>query len=332
MADLRRRELIALLGGVAAWPIAARAQQQAGRLRRIGIVMPYAEGDAEFTARVRALRQELARLGWKEGANVQFDERWTTDNMDRIRANAASLLASNPDIVVAIGGRVVPILMQLSRSVPIVVPGTVDPVGTGWVESLARPGGNVTGFTAFELSVFGKILETLKQIAPTTTRVGLIYNPDNPTSIVFRRTIDAFAGWLTVEPVDLPIHNLSDIERALASLTDRPNAGIFFLPDLTVNALRAEVIALAAQHRLPAMYSEAMFIKSGGLAFYGIDRIDLYRRAAGYVDRILRGAKPGELPFEQPTKYQLMINLKTAKALGLTLPSMLLATADEVIE
>jgi putative ABC transport system substrate-binding protein len=330
---MRRREFITLLGGAAAgWPLAGRAQEPTGRLRHIGIVMPYAEGDAEFAARVLALRQELARFGWKEGVNVQFDERWTSDNMDRIRANAASLLASNPDVVVTTGGRVVPVLMQLSRSVPIVLPGTVDPVGTGWVQSLARPGGNVTGFTALELSMFGKILEVLKQIAPATTRVGLIYNPDNPTSVVFRRTIEAFAGRLAIEPVDLPIHELADIERAVASLTERPNAGIFFLPDLTINALRTEVVALAERRRLPAMYSEAMFVKSGGLVFYGVDRIDLYRRAAGYVDRILRGEKAGDLPFQQPTKYQLMINLNTAKALGLRVPNTLLVAADEVIE
>jgi putative tryptophan/tyrosine transport system substrate-binding protein len=328
---MKRREFITLLGGAVAWPLAAHGQQ-GERMRRIGVLMPYADGDAEFGARVRAFRQELATLGWTEGANVQFDERWTTDNLDRIRDNAASLVASNPDVVVTTGGRVVPILMQLSRSVPIVLPGTVDPVGTGWVESLARPGGNVTGFTALELSMFGKILETLKQIAPATTRVGLIYNPDNPTSVVFRRAVGTFAGRLAVEPVDLPIHKLADVERAIASLADRPNAGVYFLPDLTVNALRAEVVALVERRRLPAMYSEPMFVKSGGLAFYGVDRIDLYRRAARYVDRILHGEKPGELPFQQPTKYQLMINLKTAKALGLNVPPSLLATADEVIE
>ena len=191
MIWLQRREFITLLGGAAAaWPIAARAQQ-GERMRRIGIIMPYAEGDTEYGARVRALRQELARLGWTEGANVQFDERWTTDNMDRVRANAASLMASNPDVVVATGGRVVPVLMRLSRSIPIVLPTSIDPVGIGWVESLARPGGNVTGFTVLELSMFGKTLEILKQIAPTTTRVGLIYNPDNPNSVVYSRAMSA---------------------------------------------------------------------------------------------------------------------------------------------
>jgi putative ABC transport system substrate-binding protein len=234
---MRRREFITLVGGAASWPLAARAQQPE-RMRRVGIVMPYAKGDPEYAARVRALRQELAKLGWTEGTNVQFDERWTTDDVDRVHANAASLMASNPDVVVAAGGRVIPILMQLSRTIPIVLPATDDPLGTGWVESLARPGGNVTGFTSLELSMFGKILETLKQIAPTTTRVGLIYNPDNPTSVVFRRTTETFAGRLVVEPVDLPIHGFADLERAVASLADRPNSGVFFLPDVTVNALR----------------------------------------------------------------------------------------------
>jgi putative ABC transport system substrate-binding protein len=330
---LRRREFITLLGCAAiAWPLAARAQQPAGRLRRIGILMPFAEGDAEFGARVRVLRQELARLGWIEGSNLQFDERWTTDNMDRVRANAASLLASNPDVVVATGGRVIPVLLQISRLVPIVVPTAFDPVGIGWIESLARPGGNVTGFTTLELSIFGKMLEILKQIAPATTRVGLIYNPDNPNSVVFRRTVESFAGPLSVEPVDLPIHGLADIERAVARLADRPDAGILFLPDITVIALRAEVITLVGRYRLPAMYSEPFFVKSGGLAYYGADRNDLFRRAAGYVDRILRGEKPGELPFQQPTKYQLIINLRAARALGLEFPATLLVLADEVIE
>jgi len=241
---VRRRALITLLGGTAAWPLAARAQQPSQRLRRIGILMPYPEGDTEYQERVRALRQELARLGWTEAANAQFDERWTTDNMDRVRANAESLMASNPDIVVATGGRVVPILMRLSRSVPIVLPTAIDPVGIGWAESLARPGGNVTGFTVLELPMFGKTLEMLKQIAPATTRVGLVYNPDNPNSVIYRRAIESFAGRLAVEPVDLPSHGLADMERAVASLSDQTNAGVFFVPDITINALRADVVPL----------------------------------------------------------------------------------------
>jgi putative ABC transport system substrate-binding protein len=301
-------------------------------MRRVGIVMPYAEGNAEYQSRIRTFQQELKRLGWTEGGNVQFDQRWTMDDTDRVRSAAASLLASNPDVVVAIGGRVIPVLLQISRAIPIVVPGAADPIGIGWVSSLSRPGGNLTGFTFFELSVLGKMLEALKQIAPATVRVAFIYNPDNPSAVVFRRTLEEAAGRLALEPVVIPVHGLADIDRAIASAADRRNTGVFFPPDITVSALRDEVIALVARHRVPAMYSDAVFVKSGGLAFYGADRTDLFRRAAGYVDRILRGEKPGDLPFQQPTKYQLMINLKTARTLGLDPSPTLLAITDEVIE
>jgi ABC-type uncharacterized transport system substrate-binding protein len=331
----RRASMTALVGAAALpllGPLAARAQQPAGRVRRVGIVMPYAEGDADYQIRVRLLRQELGRLGWTDGGNIQFDERWTTDNMDRVRAEAASLMASNPDAIVAIGGRVVPVLMQLSRSVPIVVAGAGDPIGIGWVASLARPGGNVTGFTMFELSMFGKTLETLKQIAPATVRVALVFNPENPNSVVYRRTLEEAAGPLAIEPVPTPIHGIAELDRAIASLAERRGTGVFFLPDVTVNALRAEAIALVGRHRLPAIYADPIFVKSGGLAFYGADRTDLFRRAAGYVDRILRGEKPGDLPFQQPTKYQFVLNLRTARALGLELSPTVLALADEVIE
>ncbi len=333
---MRRREFITLIGGAAAapllpWPRAARAQRGA-RVRRVGILMPYVEGDSEYEGRVRALRQELAKLGWTDGGNVQFDERWTTDDMERLRADAASLLASNPDVVVAIGGRVVPILMQISRSIPIIVPGATDPVGTGWVEGLARPGGNVTGFTFFELSIFGKMLEMLMQIAPATARVAFIYNPDNPHTVLFRGAFEAAAGLLAVEPVSIRVHSLEHIDRAIAGVADRRNTAVFFPPDITIQALRQEIIALVQRHRLPAIYSDPVFPKIGGLAFYGADRIDMFRRTAGYVARILRGEKPGDLPFQQPTKYQFVINLKTANALGIELSPAVLVLADEVIE
>jgi ABC-type uncharacterized transport system substrate-binding protein len=330
-ANLRRRNFITLLGGVAAWPVAARAQQ-GERVRRIGILMPYAKGDAEWAARVFAFKQELAKLGWTDGGNIAFDERWTTDNMDRVRAEAASLVASNPDIIVTTGGRVVPVFMRLTRTIPMVLPSASDPIGVGYAQSLARPGGNVTGFTGFELSILGKSLEILKQIAPAIVRVALIYNPDNPNSVVYRRISEAASAPLAVEPIDLPIHSLADIERAVANLADRGNSGIFFLPDLTTSALRDDVVDLVARRRVPAIYSEPFFVKIGGLAFYGADRMEGFRRAAGYVDRILRGEKPGDLPFQQPTKYELMINRTAAKALGLELSPALLALADEVIE
>jgi len=329
---IRRREFITLLGGAAAaWPLAAQAQQ-GERVRRVGIVMPYPRGDSENEARVRAFKQELAKLGWTDGGNIRFDERWTTDDMSRVWAEAASLMASNPDVVVATGGRVVPVLMQLSRSIPIVLPGVSDPVGVGWVQSLAHPGGNVTGFTSLELSTLGKSLEILKQIAPAVVRVALIYNPDNPNSVHYRRISEAASAPLAIEVTDHPVHGLADIDRAVTNLADRGNSGIFFLPDLTTNALRDDVVGLVARRRVPAIYSEPFFVKLGGLAFYGADRLEGFRRSAGYVDRILRGEKPGDLPFQQPTKYELILNRTAAKALGLELSPALLALADEVIE
>ena len=294
--------------------------------------MPFAKADSEGHSRLRAFKQELEKLGWTDGDNVQFDERWTAGNMDLVRSDAASLMASNPDVVVASGGRVVPVLMQQSRSIPIVVSGGTDPVGVGWAQSLAHPGGNVTGLTAFELPMLGKSLEILKQIAPAIVRVALIYNPDNPNSAYYRRISEAASAPLAIEVIDFPIHGLPDIDRAVASLADRGNSGIFFLPDLTTNALRADVVGLVGRRRVPAIYSDTFFVKLGGLAFYGPDRMEGFRGAASYVDRILRGAKPGDLPFQQPTKYELMINLKTAKGLGLELSPAVLALADEVIE
>ena len=328
---MRRREFITLLSGAAAWPLAARAQQRE-RVRRVAIVMPYAKGDSEHEARVRAFKQELAKLGWTDGGNIRFDEHWTTDNMDIVRTHAADVVASNPDIIVTIGGRVVPVFMRLTRFIPVVLPYASDPVGVGYAQSLAHPGGNVTGFTSFELSMLGKSLEILKQIAPAIVRVALIYNPDNPNTAYYRRISHAASAPLALEVIDLPIHTLADIDRAVTNLADRGNSGIFFLPDLTTNALRDDVVGLVGRRRVPAIYSEPFFVKLGGLVFYGPDRMEGFRGAAGYVDRILRGEKPGDLPFQEPTKYELMINRTAAKALGLELSPTLLALADEVIE
>jgi putative ABC transport system substrate-binding protein len=320
---VKRREFITLLGdAAAAWPLAARAQQPS-RVRRVAILMPDPKGDSEHEARVRAFKQELAKLGWTDGGNIRFDERWPSDNMDRVRAEAADLVASNPDIIVTYGGRVVPVFMRLTRSIPMVLPSASDPVGVGYAQSLAHP---------FELSILGKSLEILKQIAPAIVRVALIYNPDNPNSVHYRRISEAASAQLAIEIVDLPIHSLADIDRAVANLADRENSGIFFLPDLTITALRDDVVALVARRHVPAIYSETFFVRLGGLAFYGPDRTEGFRRAASYVDRILRGEKPGDLPFQQPTKYELLLNRKTAKALGLELSPALLTLADEVIE
>ena len=328
---MKRREFITLLGGAAAWPLAAGAQQPE-RMRRIGILMPYLPTDSEQQSRVSAFRQELQRLGWIRGANIEFDERWTTDNMDLVRANAANLVDLKPDAIVAIGGRVIPVLKQLTRTVPIIIPGGADPVGMGYIENLARPGGNVTGFATMEFSVFGKILETLKEIAPATSRVAIIYNPDNPSAAQFRRVFESFALPLSVQPIIAPIHSITDIERAIGVLAEQPNGGVFFPPDLTIGALRDQVTAIVARLRMPAIYTDRIFMASGGLVSYDADRTDIFRRAASYVDRVLRGEKPGDLPYQQPTKYHLTINVKTAKALGLTVPQTLLAGADEVIE
>jgi ABC-type uncharacterized transport system substrate-binding protein len=331
---MRRRAFIALFGGAAAaslWPRAARAEQ-APRPRRIGILMPYLPSDTLWRSRLGAMQDELQRLGWTRDGNLEFDERWTTDNMDLVRANAANLVELKPDVIVALGGRVIPILMQLTRSVPIVIPGAADAVGSGYIESLAHPGGNVTGFATMEFSVIGKILETLKQIAPATSRVAMIYNPANPIAVSFRRLFESFVLPLSVQPIIAPIHGIADIETAIEALAKDPNGGIFFPPDITITALRDQVTASVARHRVPAIYTDRIFVTSGGLVSYDSDRTDIFRRTASYVDRILRGEKAGELPFQQPTKYQLMINLKAAKALGLTIPAPLLDSADEVIE
>jgi putative tryptophan/tyrosine transport system substrate-binding protein len=329
---MRRREFIALLGGsAAAWPLAARAQQPE-RVRRVGVLMPLPPGDAEAQARVRAFREELRKRGWASGVNVQFDERWTIDNMDLIRSAAANLVELKPDVILAVGGRVIPVLMQMTRSVPIVIPGGIDPVGRGWAESMARPGGNITGFTVMELSIIGKMLQTLKEVAPNVARVAIVCNPDNPEAAVVARSFQAAAETLFAEPIVSYVHGLADIERAVANVAAQPNGGIFFPLDLTVSAFMEQTIALVAQHRLPAVYADSSAVGRGGLMFYGADRIEIFRRAASYIDRILRGEKPGDLPYQQPTKYDLVINRKTANAIGLEVPPKLLFTADEVIE
>jgi putative ABC transport system substrate-binding protein len=301
-------------------------------MQRVAILIPYPPTDAEMQGRVRALQQKLGKLGWTAGVNIQFDERWTTDNMDLIRLNAAGLLELKPDVVVAFGGRVIPILMQLTRTVPIIIPGAGDPVVVGWVKSLAQPGGNVTGFTFFESSVIAKYLETLKQIAPGISRVAAIYNPDNAIGAIYSRLFETFARSLAIEPIVAPIRSIGEIDRAIESLAQHQNGGAFFLPDLTTSALRDQVTAIVARRRVPAIYSDRIIVVSGGLVSYDADRLDIFRRSASYVDRVLRGEKPGNLPFQQPTKYQLTINLRTAKAMGLEIPASVLAVADEVIE
>jgi putative tryptophan/tyrosine transport system substrate-binding protein len=329
---MQRRQFIRLLGGAAvARPLAARAQHKE-RVRRIGILMPFPDSDPAYRARVRVFRQELARLGWSEGGNVQFDERWSTDNMDLVRADAASLVELHPDVILISGDRVIPVVMKLTRSIPIVVATTSDPIASGAAESLARPGRNVTGFSIVEFSMFGKMLEILKALAPDISRVGMMYNPDNPVGATYLRWFEPSAGQFGVQPINLPIHDVASIERAIASVAEQPNGGILSPPDLTASIHRTQIVTLVARHRVPAIYTNALFSEAGGLVTYGTDTSAMFRQSAGYVDRILHGEKAGELPFQQPTTYRLVINLKTAKALGLEVPANLLALADEVIE
>jgi putative tryptophan/tyrosine transport system substrate-binding protein len=326
---MRRREFITLLGGAAlAWPLSARAQQS-GKLLTIGFMGATPSMESQ---RVAAFVQRLRELGWVDGRNLAIEYRWAEGRPERVSEIAAEFVRNKVDVIVTVATPPTLAAKQATAVIPIVFAAVSDPVGTGLVASLARPGGNVTGFTFLELSMFGKMLETLKQIAPATVRVAFMYNPDNPNTAYFRHSFETALGPLAIEPVIVTIHGLADIERALSELADRGNGAVFVPPDVTLSALRAEVVTLVARHRLPAIYSDPAFPKIGGLAFYGADRLDLFRRTAGYVDRILRGEKPADLPFQQPTKYQLILNLKTAKALGIELSPTVLALADEVIE
>jgi putative tryptophan/tyrosine transport system substrate-binding protein len=327
-----RREFLGVMSGAAVtWPMAAQAQQKE-RVRRIGILMPFPKNDAAAQARVRAFRQELLRLGWSEGGNLQFDERWSTDNLGVVRADAASLVELKPDVILISGDRVIPVFMKLTSSIPIVVGATSDPIASGAAESLARPGHNVTGFSLIEFSMFGKMLEILKLMAPGISRVGMIHNPDNSVGVTYQRWFESSAGQLGVQPINLPIHDAASIESAIAGMAEQPNGGILLPPDVTTSIHRTQIVTLMAQYRVPAIYTNPLFSEAGGLVTYGPDVLDVFRQAADYVDRILRGEKPGDLPFQQPTTYLLRINLKTAKGLGLTVPETLLARADEVIE
>jgi putative ABC transport system substrate-binding protein len=330
--QMKRREFITLLGGAAAaWPLPARTQQ-AGPMRRVGILIPFPERDLEYQKYIRALREELATLGWTAGLNVQFDERWTTDNMDRVWGGAVQLLDLKPDVIVVWSHRATSVLHQQSTPIPVVFVAVGDPVETGLVASLAKPGGNLTGFMGLENSVVGKMLEMLKQISPGMNRAALIFNPENPTAVVIPRWFEAAAVALKVRAAFAPVQAPDEIERAVESFANEPNGALLFLPDATVSIHREFITALVARHRVPAIYGNAAIAASGGLMSYGTDYIDLWQRAASYVDRILRGEKPGDLPVQQPTKYRLVINLKTANALGLTIPPALLASADELIE
>jgi ABC-type uncharacterized transport system substrate-binding protein len=329
MSDMGRREFITLLGGAAAWPMAARGQE---RVRRVGTLMSLAEDDPEDRQRRAAFQQALGQLGWTEGGNLRIDYRWYGGDPARARALAKELVELEPDLIVATATPALTALALLMRPIPIVFVAVSDPVGQGFVASLARPGGNATGLTFFEFSVVSKMLEVLKQIAPGVSRVALAFNPDNLSTPPFVRAIEAAAPTLAVELIKIPVRSAAEIEPALATIARQGGNGLMGLPDPFTNAHRDLIVSLAARYRLPAIYIQRAFVAAGGLISYGIDVTDLFRRAAPYVDRILKGAKPADLPVQQPTKFELAINLKAAKALGLEVPSSLLATADEVIE
>jgi putative ABC transport system substrate-binding protein len=330
---MRRREFITLLGGAAAaaWPLAAHAQQ-GERLRRIGVLLPAAADDPVFQDRVGAFLQGLERSGWTVGRNVRIDTRWAGADAASIRRHAVELAALAPDVILAHGGSAVGPLMQATRTVPIVFPIIGDPVGAGYVDSLARPGGNATGFLSNEYSLSGKWLELLKQIAPAVTRVGVLRNPAISSGPAQFGVIQAVAPSLRVEVNPLNMRDADEIERAVAAFARAANGGLI----VTASGLAARhldlIVTLAARYKLPAVYFERSFVAGGGLISYGANYIDQYRQAASYVDRILKGEKPADLPVQAPTKYELVINLKTAKALGLTVPPTLLVRADEVVE
>jgi putative tryptophan/tyrosine transport system substrate-binding protein len=330
---MRRREFISFVSGAAiSWPLAAQAQQ-GERMQRVGVLMAWLDTDPAIQVRVAAFRQELRKLGWSEGVNLHIEERFGGDDMDHLRAQAAELIELKMDAILVGGRRAVSVLRQQTRSIPIVLAGISDPAGQGLVATLARPGGNITGFSMFEFSVIGKMLETLKQTAPGIAGTALIYNPDNPATDLF--VLPAFeraASTLGVQPAGFAVHDAAEIERAIEASARLPNGSLFFPPDVTVVIHRDLITALVARHRLPAIYSDPVLVRSGGLMSYSPDRVDIFRRAASYVDRILRGEKPGDLPVQQPVKFELVINLNTAKALGLSIPQSLLATADEVIQ
>jgi putative tryptophan/tyrosine transport system substrate-binding protein len=329
---MKRRTFITLLGGAAAaWPLAARGQQ-AAPMRRVAVLLPATADDPDFQARVGAFLQGLQEAGWGIGRNMRIDTRWAGANASDIHRHVAELVALAPDVILAYGTSTVRPLLQVTRTVPIVFPVAGDPVGSGLVESLARPGGNVTGFMTTEFTVGGKWLELLKEIGPSLTRVAVLRDPTQGSGTSQFAVIQAVAPSLRIEVRPVNTREAPELEHAVSTFAASPNGGLIVAAGAASLIHRAQIIGLAAQYKLPAIYFERSFVAAGGLFSYGPDYIDQFRRAAGYVDRILKGEKPADLPVQAPTKFELVINLKTAKALGLEVPPTLLARADEVIE
>ena len=329
MSDIRRREFMILLGAAAAWPLAARAQQP-DRVRRVGVLMGIAD-DFEGQTRMAVFRQRLQALGWTEGRNVQFIYRWSAGEVTHARPFAKELVDLRSDVILANSTPVAAAVGETTRTTPTVFVQVSDPVTAGVVQSLARPGGNLTGFTNFEPSMASRWLELVKGIAPNITRVAYLFNP-NTAPLLYARAVEAAAPLLSIKPFAAEVHNADEMEDVIEQFAREPDSALVVLPDLFTATNRRSIIALAALHRLPAVYPFRYFVASGGLMSYGIETLDTYRQAASYVARILKGENPGDLPVQAPTKYELVINLKTAKTLGLDLPQTLLARADEVIE
>lgn len=329
---MRRREFVIGLGWApASWPLLARAQQRE-RIRRIGVMLGLPESDPAAHVIVAALHEGLREAGWIEGHNIRTDHRWGVNNPERSRAAVTELLALSPDVIMPGTTQMMDAVRHANSSVPAIFVNVSDPVGTGFVQSLARPGGNVTGFTNFEYSMGQRWLQALKEIAPGATRTAVIANPENPNTALYLRAIEPAGATLGLQLAVKPVNNAAEIESAIEAFAREANGSLLVMPDPLTIANRDRIIASAARHRLPAAYPFRLFVTSGGLLSYGTDRADLYRRAAAYVDRVLKGAKAGDLPVQQPTKFELVINLKTAAALGLSVPATLLARADQVIE
>jgi ABC-type uncharacterized transport system substrate-binding protein len=326
-----RREFIAALGGATAWPLAARAQPAA--VRRVGVLINLSENDLEAKRLVKAFQDKLGQLGWADGRNLRIDYRWTGGDVGRIRDFAKELVELAPDVVVGYATPSVVALQEETRSIPIVFLSVTDPVGQGLVASLPHPGGNITGFAVFEFSLGAKWMEALKQVTPSLGRVTTIFNPKTaPYYQLYLQAIDKAASSFAVEPIIAEVHDDTEIESAISTVAREPNGGLIVMPDSFNMAHRRAIIALVDRYRLPAIYYFPLFARDGGLISYGPDEIDMFERTAGYVDQILKGAKASDLPVQQPTNFRLVINLKTAKALGVTVPSTLLSTANEVIE
>jgi putative ABC transport system substrate-binding protein len=330
---MRRREFITLLGGAAVWPLGARAQRSE-RMRRIGVLMGYAESDREAQAYVAAFREGLQKFGWTEGRSIRIDTRWaTTNDAESRQRSAGELVALQPDVILSHGTPATATLLQRTRTIPIIFVNVSDPVGSGFVASFPRPGGNVTGFINMEPTLAGKWLELLKEIAPRVVRVALLFHPATaPFAEYWLNPFNAAGASFGVQAITAPVHDTSELETIIAAQAREPNGGMIVMPDVFTTAHRMEITSLAARYRLPAVYPYRFFAEVGGLLSYGSKLVDNFRRAAEYADRILKGEKPSDLPVQAPVKYELVINLKTAKALGLDVPLQLQQRADELIE